>query len=277
MKLSFIANYIVLNRLAENAGSDASTVQSKLNTLGAELKQSGEDISDEEVQAALLNALIDSNGDLNSVDVGDVEAVKTEIIESRGYVLSEGGALHAVEAVGTVLGNTAFIHELAIALEKYLNIKVSETDLKARLDKVVSTIKSVTGLPAKAMEKAFEWIATKVGASAGNVKIAGLAGTLLATVILLAIAVYLFPSITSGVLLAFSISGMIGKGAEIFKLIKEIVAHLQGTVKEVVETIKKVDNKYAVYPKKGGKRLGTHKTKKGALAQLAAIEISKRK
>lgn len=33
--------------------------------------------------------------------------------------------------------------------------------------------------------------------------------------------------------------------------------------------------KWAVYPKKGGKRLGTHNTKAGALRQLAAIEISK--
>jgi hypothetical protein len=33
--------------------------------------------------------------------------------------------------------------------------------------------------------------------------------------------------------------------------------------------------KWAVYPKKGGKRLGTHDTKASALRQLAAIEISK--
>ena len=34
--------------------------------------------------------------------------------------------------------------------------------------------------------------------------------------------------------------------------------------------------KWAVYPKKGGKRLGTHDTKAGAIRQLAAIEISKK-
>ena len=47
--------------------------------------------------------------------------------------------------------------------------------------------------------------------------------------------------------------------------------------KELEETIKKISNKYVVYPKKGGKRLGTHKTKKAAKKQLAAIEISKAK
>jgi len=41
------------------------------------------------------------------------------------------------------------------------------------------------------------------------------------------------------------------------------------------EVIKKVDGKWVVYPKKGGKRLGTHATKEKALKQLAAIEINK--
>ena len=47
--------------------------------------------------------------------------------------------------------------------------------------------------------------------------------------------------------------------------------------KELEETIKKTNDEYVVYPKKGGKRLGAHKTKKAAKKQLAAIEISKAK
>lgn len=43
------------------------------------------------------------------------------------------------------------------------------------------------------------------------------------------------------------------------------------------EKIQKVDDGWAVYPSKGGKRLGTHPTRKAALKQLAAIEISKHK
>jgi hypothetical protein len=45
----------------------------------------------------------------------------------------------------------------------------------------------------------------------------------------------------------------------------------------ITEIIKKVDNKYVVYPKSGGDRLGTHDTYKDALAQLQAIEIIKHK
>jgi hypothetical protein len=42
------------------------------------------------------------------------------------------------------------------------------------------------------------------------------------------------------------------------------------------ETIRKVDGKYVVYPKKGGHRLGTHPTKEKALAQLRAIEANRK-
>ena len=54
-------------------------------------------------------------------------------------------------------------------------------------------------------------------------------------------------------------------------------AHCQGREKneELIETIKKVGDKWVVYSKKGGKRLGTHSTEAGAKKQLAAIEISK--
>jgi hypothetical protein len=43
------------------------------------------------------------------------------------------------------------------------------------------------------------------------------------------------------------------------------------------EKIQRVDGGWAVYPSKGGNRLGTHPTKKAALKQLAAVEISKHK
>jgi hypothetical protein len=45
----------------------------------------------------------------------------------------------------------------------------------------------------------------------------------------------------------------------------------------LTEKIVKVDDGWAVYPKRGGDRLGTHPTKDAALKQLAAIEISKQK
>jgi hypothetical protein len=43
------------------------------------------------------------------------------------------------------------------------------------------------------------------------------------------------------------------------------------------EKIKKIGDKWVLYPKKGGDRLGTHSSKKGAENQETAINISKAK
>lgn len=55
------------------------------------------------------------------------------------------------------------------------------------------------------------------------------------------------------------------KKNELAEIIAEVLA----------ETIKKVDGKYVVYPKHGGKRLGTHITKAAAEKQLTAIHLNK--
>ena len=53
-------------------------------------------------------------------------------------------------------------------------------------------------------------------------------------------------------------------------------SQLESLIREVIrETIRKVDGKYVVYPKKGGKRLGTHSTKAAAEKQLTAIHLNK--
>jgi hypothetical protein len=46
----------------------------------------------------------------------------------------------------------------------------------------------------------------------------------------------------------------------------------------ILETIRQIGPRtWAVYPKKGGKRLGTHDSEASAKRQIAAIEISKSK
>ena len=53
-------------------------------------------------------------------------------------------------------------------------------------------------------------------------------------------------------------------------------SQLTALIREVLqETIRKVDGKYVVYPEKGGKRLGTHSTRKAAEKQLTAIHLNK--
>ena len=55
------------------------------------------------------------------------------------------------------------------------------------------------------------------------------------------------------------------KKSELTEIIREVIK----------ETIRKVDDKYVVYPEKGGKRLGTHSSKKAAEKQLTAIHLNK--
>jgi uncharacterized protein YqgV (UPF0045/DUF77 family) len=237
MKLAPIAQSIVLQTyvkfLIESAEGDASVVQKQLFSLGTELKKDGENITDDEVQAAMLSALIDADGKVANVDVSDIDSIKKEIKESRSYI-NESGVLHSIEAVGTVLGNSAFLHILADGLHKLGFKRIDENSMKAKIEKVISGIKKVTGFPAKVMEKSFSWIAEKLRFNEFGQKIAGISGTIVATVLLLALAVYLFPSITSGILVIFAITGMVGKSAEIYKLIKELINHIkehQGEVK----------------------------------------------
>ena len=69
--------------------------------------------------------------------------------------------------------------------------------------------------------------------------------------------------------------GGVIQGAPTTKQVKKTRKELDKDEDEIEETIRKEGDKWVVYPKKGGKRLGTHPTKKAALKQLAAIEMNK--
>jgi hypothetical protein len=229
MKLKPIASQVLLENnvkyVLETLTGDASTIQKKMFALGNELKADGEDVTDQEVQASMLSALIDADGKIDNVDVSDVESIKKDIKENRNYVLQESTLLHSIEAVGTVLGNTALLNAIAAGLLT-IGIKADPESMKAKINKAVGLVKKVTGWPAKAMEKAFSWIAKKLGFGSFGQKIAGLSGVLIITIGFLALAIYMFPSISSGILLIFSIAGVVGKTAEIGHVLKEIWHHI---------------------------------------------------
>jgi ABC-type multidrug transport system fused ATPase/permease subunit len=73
------------------------------------------------------------------------------------------------------------------------------------------------------MEKAFSFIAEKLGFDSFGQKIAGLVGSLVCVVVLLALAIYLFPSIGSIILIIFAVCGMMGKIGEIKHLYGEVM------------------------------------------------------
>ena len=62
---------------------------------------------------------------------------------------------------------------------------------------------------------------------------------------------------------------------DVKKIAKKLKKKDDDHYEPVDETIKKVGDEYVVYPKKGGNRLGTHKSYASALRQLKAIEMHK--
>ena len=207
----------------ENAAGMASGIQSQVVNLGKELQAAGQDATDEEVQAALLMAALDDKGKLDNVDAQDVGAVAGQIKEARGYTLTESGALHTIELVGNVLGNTALLNVIAKAVEKATGKKVDAGKLSVGINKIVGFLKKLTGLPAKAMEKFFGFITKLLGGGDAAQKIAGYSGTLLVVVAFFALGAMFFPVLgASPLMIVLSLTGLIGKGFEIAGLWKHI-------------------------------------------------------
>lgn len=233
MKLKTLANQVLIENtskiILESLSDDTTATQKQLFALGNKLKADGEDIKDDEIQAALLNALINADGKVDQIDVSDVESIKKEIKESKDYLFEDTSILHLLDTVAVVLGNAALLHSIASAFHK-IGINIDEEKLKNNILKFSKFIKKITGYPAKIIEKTFTWIAKKLGFGKFGQKFAGLSGTLIMTCVFLALSVYLFPSISSGVLLIFAMSSMIGKSAEIVKLIKEIWEHIKDEI-----------------------------------------------
>lgn len=208
--------------LKENAAGTASNVQSKVLDLGKQLKAAGEDISDEEVQAAMLMAALDVKGKLDKVSPEDVEAVAQEIQESRDQVLNES-VVHTIEVIGNILGNAALLNIITKAISKLVGKKMDPGKIKAGIEKMLKVLKTVTGFPAKAVEKFFMWITKLLGGGKTAQKIAGFSGLLIMVVIFLGLGMAFFPVLGgTPLMIILSLTGLVGKGFEIGALIKEL-------------------------------------------------------
>ena len=245
IKVSDLAQRVLLEqrmkRLFEDTTSSAKNILQQTQALSKELKADGEDVSDDEVQAAMLSALVDANGNVSAVDVSDVENIKTEIKESKGYAINESGDgfIHAIEMVGNILGNTALLNEISAAIEELTGLKINAGKLQKGLNSFFKGLKTVTGYPAKVIEKAFAWIAKKLGAGEWGQKVAGYSGMLVLILVLGTIGVMHFPVLGASSLgMLFSVTGLLGKGAETINLVKKIFALIKQKVEENPDLMK---------------------------------------
>jgi hypothetical protein len=227
-----MATNIFLSRLVESIAGDASKAQNQAKELAIDLKAAGEDITDDEVQAAMLGALIDADGKIEDVDVSDVEKIADNIKEGR---LSEGaGVLGTIHTVGDVLGNAALIHVLAAGITKLTGKTIDEQKLKETIEYWTKKIKNVSGFVGNMIEKAIEWIAENIfGADIKTAKIAGITGLMIVTITLGVIGILLFPSITSTVSLVFTVLALIGKGGEMATLISKLWKTIKASKEEI--------------------------------------------
>jgi hypothetical protein len=238
--LSEIAKKVITTkksrRLFENVQGLASSVQNKVMELGKEVKAAGEDITDEEVQAAMLMAALEDNGNLDKVDVQDVETIAQQIQEARGYRLKEaggGGLLQTVELVGAALGNVALLNVIAGTMKELTGKEINPDQISQKINKAMGPLKKLTGLPAKAMEKFFEFVTKKLGGGKASQKIAGYSGTIVIVTILLALGLLFFPVLGASPLMVFlSLTGVIGKGFELATLWKHLIEAIKNYKQE---------------------------------------------
>lgn len=245
ISISELAQRIVLEKkfnkmVAEITRSMSMTLNENLPggidqaILGAskKLDAAGEDVADEDVQAAMLLAAIEKGGDPAKITPDDVEK-NMPSVQERKQVLkeSENVALLITEMVSLVLGNAALIEAICKVITKITGKNIDAGKFKEGANKVATMIKNITGWPMKAFGKAVAWIISKLGGGEAAQKIGKYSVKLVVVVTLFTIGVTFFPVAGVSVLgIALSITGLIGKGFEIITLVKE----LYGAIKDAV-------------------------------------------
>jgi hypothetical protein len=221
-------NVVNFNMLLESVTGDISTIKDEVKTEMAELEKDG--ATDDETKAALLMQAIDLDGDLEEIDIDKLKKDVKEGMLIRGEGLNESaeGVIHIIEVIGNIAGNSALIEYLCEKAEKVTGKKMDAGKVKTTILGIVGALKKVTGLPAKAIEKFFEFIGHKTGMNAAGTKGLELVGMVAVIVFFFAMGVMHFPVLGSGILWwLLSLTGLVGKSIELIRIGKEI-AHLIG-------------------------------------------------
>lgn len=247
ISISELAQRIVLEKkfnkmvaeITKSMRSKTKTINENLPTgidqaiLGAskKLDAAGEDVADQDVQAAMLLAAIEKGGDPAKITTDDVEK-NMPSVQERKQVLkeSENVALLITEMISLVLGNAALIEGICKVITKITGKNMDANKFKAGANKVATLIKNITGWPMKAFGKAVAWIIGKLGGGEAAQKIGKYSVKLVVVVTLFVIGVTFFPVAgVSGIGIALSITGLIGKGFEIITLVKELFVAIRDT------------------------------------------------
>lgn len=223
-------------RLVESVEAEAKDIQNDVEQIQKELKDDNIDTDDTEVKAAILLQAIENDGDLENIDL---EKVKSEIKESKkssGQPLNESDSaiILALEQIGSVAGNLDLLHFMCNMIEKTTGKKVDAKQLQEKIQKIVGILKKVSGIPAKALIKFFDWVTTKLGIeSIGAKKVVNITGRIMVLTFLFAIGFIHFPVLgSSAIMWVLSLTGLVGKSVEITHLVKEMIKTIKDNPQE---------------------------------------------
>lgn len=221
----------LFNAIMESVTGEIKNVEQSVTNIMDELKDEGDDAESDEVKAAILMQAMDLADEGKDIEDLDLDKAKSDVKEGlsiRGKSYDEvnesvGGAIHVLELIGNVLGNSALLEFIAHKIEKATGQKPDMGKVAKTIEGIAGALKKVTGLPAKAIEKFFEWIANKFGFTGNIEKGAGLVGKLVVIVFLFGLGIAHFPVLGTGILWwLLSLTGLVGKSVEVAEMSKDI-------------------------------------------------------
>lgn len=211
-------------RTLNEAGLPAGIDQGILKA-SKEVEKAGEDVADEDVQAAMVMAALQKGGDVGKVSAADVETAMEQGVKEAKQPLreSENVAVVIIETIALVLGNLALVEVICGVIEKVTGKKLDPSKFTKSVNWVADKIKKLTGLPMKAFGNAVAWIVKKLGGTEAQQKIGKYSVKFVAVLAMFAMGVAFFPLGGVSILgVVMSVTGMIGKGFELVKLGKEL-------------------------------------------------------
>lgn len=229
--------------MLESVTGEIKDVKQDIDSVIKDLKADKEAADDDDVKAALLIQAIENDGDLDQVDL---EKVKDEVKENNkiknnpdlNVNESASGLIHTIELIGNFAGNADLMHFIAGKIEKATGKKVDTGKVSKTIQGVAGALKKITGLPAKALIKFFDWVAEKIGLEGDTAKGFNMVARIVVLTFLLALGIYHFPVLGAGMLMQIlSITGLLGKSVEIAHIGKEIL-HLIKNAKNDPEKFK---------------------------------------
>jgi len=221
----------LFNAIMESVSGEIKNVEQSVTNIMDELKDEGDDAESDEVKAAILMQamdLADEGKDIEDLDLDQAKADVKEGLSIRGKSYDEvneslESVVHILEYTGNVLGNSALLEFIAHKIEKATGQKPDMGKMAKAIEGIAIALKTVTGLPAKAIEKFFEWIANKFGFTGNTEKGAGLIGKLVVIVFLFGVGWANFPVLGTGILWwLLSLTGLVGKSVEVVTIGKDI-------------------------------------------------------